>query len=352
MQKSRIHWIDVTKGVLILLMVFGHVANIAGRQGIDDSFLIKCMFFTSLYTCFFMQAFIILSGYTSNFEKPLKDFFISQVKTVFIPWMVFCTLCHLYRMLVYGSDIFYVINGQKYFFLIEDFWFLQVLFFGKIIYWFLHKYINSDIIRAGVLLCMMFVGFSIFAMHDNVEETYHYSNYLHYKDLLCMVFFLWFGNYCRRKDVFKYLEGKYLLVLLTLYLFGHILRFIFRMKGLNELLIAPVVLSHGGNAINPLQIPAYLYYVILGSFSCFGIMKFINSNRFLEYFGKNSLVVYCVHFIFLDISIRLMYMLLPPNSVLSALAFIICTISLTLLGSTVFIYLTKFKPFNYLIGKF
>lgn len=349
MQRPRIHWIDVTKGVLILLMVFGHVANIAGSQGIDVTFLNKCMFFSIFYTCFFMQAFIILSGYTSNFDKPLQDFFISNVKTVFIPWMVFSVLCHLYNMIVYGSGLFFVINGHKYFFLIEHFWFLQVLFFGKIIYWFLHKYINSDVIRAGVLLCMMLAGFSIFAMHDNVKETYHYCNYLHYKDLLCMVFFFWFGNYCRRKDVFKYLGGGYLLVCIALYLFGHIL---FRMKGLNELLITPVVLSHGGNAVNPLQIPAYLYYVILGSFSCFGIMKFINSNRFLEYFGKNSLVVYCVHFIFLDISIRMMNILLPPNSVLSALAFIVCTISLTLLGSTVFIHLTRIKPFNYLIGKF
>lgn len=351
MQK-RIRWIDVTKGVLILLMVFGHVANIAGRQGIEDTSLIRCMFFTSLYTCFFMQAFIILSGYTSNFDKPFKEFFTSLFKTVFIPWMVFCSLCQLYRMFVYGSNLFYVINGQKFFFLIEDFWFLQVLFFGKLIYWILHKYVNNDIIRAGVLLIMMLVGFSIFALHDNLNETYHYNNYLHYKDLLCMTFFLWFGNFCRRKDLFKYIEGKWLLVVLSLYLLGHFLRFYLRMKGLDELLIAPVVLSHGGNVVNPLQIPAYLYYVLLGSFSCFGIMKLINSNMFLEYCGRNSLVIYCVHFIFLDVTIRVMNMLLPPNSILKAVVFLLCTLTITLIGSAAFISLTKFKPFNYMIGKF
>ena len=226
---------------------------------------------------------------------------------------------------------FLTIDGQRYFFLIEDYWFLHVLFFGKLLYYFIYRFIRRDIFRVAILLAMMVCGFTIFAVHSDMPDTYHYSNYLHYKDLLCMIFFLWVGNYCRRKNLFEYIKG---------------------MKGLDELLIAPVIISHGGNAISPLQIPAYLYYVLLGSFLCFGIMYWINKCSLLEYFGRNSLVVYCMHFLFLGISVKVVNTILPPVNIISALLFIISSLGLVLLLCSVIIYLTKYKPFNYLIGKF
>lgn len=351
MTKQRIHWIDATKGILILLMVLGHVVSSADNHGGNNTFLKQFMSFSSLYSCFFMQAFIILSGYTSNFDKTFKAFSISLVKTILLPWMAFSIIGYLYRVCIYGDGAFYIINGQKYFFLIEDYWFLQVLFFGKIIYWVFYKYIKMDLVRALILLSMMFVGFSRFAMYDDMNSTYHFNNYLHYKDILCMTFFLWLGDIGRRKHLFN-IQGKPFLVVISLYMLGHLLRLFLRIKGIDELWIAPVVISHGGNAINPVQIFAYLYYVVFGSLSCFGIMQYLDKCCILEYFGRNSLVVYCVHFIFLDISAGLISTCLPLTSVVSILLYIICTLALTLLGCSVFIYLTGFKPFRYLIGKF
>lgn len=349
---KRLLWIDVTKGVLILLMVLGHIINKACNSGVASTYLLKCFSLSSLYTCFFMQAFIILTGYTSNFEKSFKDFATSLVKTILIPWLTFSVICQLTRMTSGEGGAFLTIDGQKYFFLIEDFWFLHVLFFGKLLYYFIYRCIRRDIFRAAILLAMMVCGFTIFAVQNDVSDTYHYYNYLHYKDLLCMTFFLWVGNYCRRKNLFEYIKGKYFIIIIILYLIGHALRFFFRMKGLDELLIAPVIISHGGNAISPLQIPAYLYYVILGSFSCFGIMQWINKCSLLEYFGRNSLVVYCMHFIFLGISLKVVNTIMPPVNIISALLFIISSLGLVLLLCSVIIYLTKYKPFNYLIGKF
>lgn len=45
------------------------------------------------------------------------------------------------------------------------------------------------------------------------------------------------------------------------------------------------------------DIPLHIVFVVLGSFVIFGLAKMINSNSFLEYLGKNSLVVYVTHFV-------------------------------------------------------
>lgn len=352
MANSRIAWIDATKGLLILLMVLGHISSIAGDHGVQNVYLTKCLFFSSLYVCFFMQAFLILTGYTSNFDKPVKEFFISLTKTVLVPWVSFSIISQLFRLLNGEGGAFLAINNQKFFFLIEDYWFLHVLFFGKIIYFVIYKMVKNDLVRAVLLLVMMVGGFSIFALYRDSEHTYHFSNYLHYKDTLCMTFFLWVGNYCRRKNVFDLLKGKYLLIIITLYLLGHALRMLFRVKGLDELMIAPVIISHGGNAVSPLQIPAYLYYVILGSFACFGLMQYLRKCSLMEYLGKNSLVVYCSHFIFLNIFVVLVNEFIPPVNIFSAIMYTVLVLTFCLLSCFALIYFTRFKPFNYLIGKF
>lgn len=352
MASQRIHWIDATKGLLILLMVLGHIGNIAGSKGIDNTFLTKSMFFSSLYTCFFMQAFIMLSGYTSNFEKDFISFSKSLFKSIFIPWFSFSTICLLFRIILDGGGIFYIINGQKYFFLFEDFWFLHVIFFGKLAYYVIYKYIKRDEVRSSLLLLMMICGFTIFATHSDTSNTYHYNNFLHYKDFLCMTFFIWFGNYCRRKDLFNKIHGKVFWAALILFVLGHVIRYVFRMKGINELLVAPVIISHGGNAISPLQIPAYLFFVILGSLSCFGIMQYVNKSHLLEYIGRNSLTIYCIHSIFIELYVLLINMFITPLSMGSAYIFIIITLLLVMLSCCGVVILTKYKPFSYLIGKF
>lgn len=115
MASQRIHWIDATKGLLILLMVLGHIGNIAGSKGIDNTFLTKSMFFSSLYTCFFMQAFIMLSGYTSNFEKDFISFSKSLFKSIFIPWFSFSTICLLFRIILDGGGHFLYYKWPKIF---------------------------------------------------------------------------------------------------------------------------------------------------------------------------------------------------------------------------------------------
>lgn len=73
--KERLHWVDVAKGLLIILLLVHHFSSATRRTGIssDQFWFVTC--WQIIYTCFFMQAFFFLSGYCSNFSHPVKLFF-------------------------------------------------------------------------------------------------------------------------------------------------------------------------------------------------------------------------------------------------------------------------------------
>lgn len=70
MPQDRIHYIDVSKGIPMLMVIFHHLTNNAHYtfcietdtfQMIDNINLI--------YMCLFMQAFFLISGYYSSFTE-------------------------------------------------------------------------------------------------------------------------------------------------------------------------------------------------------------------------------------------------------------------------------------------
>ena len=203
--KERIHWIDIAKGVFIILMVLGHISNMSGSQGIDNTLLLKCIFFASLYGCFFMQGFFVLTGYTTNFEKSFKSYIISNIKLLVIPWLSFSIITRLLSHIVFNKPFVESITGDSYFFLFEDYWFIHALLFSKIAYFFIRKYLKTDLFRALVLLFMMVIGFYsiVYYYRLGYENPYHVNNYFHYKDFLCMAFFLWVGDFIKRKELLK-----------------------------------------------------------------------------------------------------------------------------------------------------
>ena len=99
---NRISWVDIAKGLLILIVVWGHVPSIALSQrlglhheGLDE--MGKLMF---VFNCFFMHAFFVLTGYTTNFKKNFLDFFFSSLKSLIIPAFCFSIItCLLYGLL-------------------------------------------------------------------------------------------------------------------------------------------------------------------------------------------------------------------------------------------------------------
>lgn len=148
--KNRIDWIDVAKGVAIVLMIIGHT--------IPHSNLLTFIF------SFHMPLFVILSGITYKTIKnksELKKNLIKYLKKLFLPYaltLFFCIAIDVFKnsenlnVMIFLKEVvkgFIWGNGCNYMFLGKNFtgvgpiWFLITLFFSKIIFDIINLYFNQ-----------------------------------------------------------------------------------------------------------------------------------------------------------------------------------------------------------------
>ena len=76
MTNKRIEWIDIIKGISIIMVVLGHL----------DYCPEFCDYF---YEPFFLTTFLFCFGYTFNSEVGFKEFCKKRVKTLLIPLIIF-----------------------------------------------------------------------------------------------------------------------------------------------------------------------------------------------------------------------------------------------------------------------
>lgn len=117
MKQTRNQWIDVAKGITIILMVLGH------------SSLPKPI--SNYIWSFHMPLFFIASGWMTNWDKyGMQFFFIRKFQTLIIPFCVYSLIVLVWRYLLTGEGLFsWLGNGWDGYAL----WFIPVLFLALII---------------------------------------------------------------------------------------------------------------------------------------------------------------------------------------------------------------------------
>lgn len=87
MSKKRQHWLDVVKGIAIILVVMGHVGSTYGGDSASHSFNV----FHKLIYSFHMPLFMFVSGYlfTSSMKKNYRATALSKLATYGIPYVFF-----------------------------------------------------------------------------------------------------------------------------------------------------------------------------------------------------------------------------------------------------------------------
>lgn len=85
MTKERLTYIDVAKGLLMVLVVFHHVDGNATKYGIINSAVDDIHAFSNIFVSFFMPCFFIITGYCSNFTKPFVRFLLGSIKGIMLP---------------------------------------------------------------------------------------------------------------------------------------------------------------------------------------------------------------------------------------------------------------------------
>ncbi len=163
MNKKRIEWLDIARGICIFLMIICHACGSSGRWGI----------FNSLTGVFFLVFFFWSAGICFSGKRSLPEYIKRQFSKLIIPYTVVTSINLLYRIYhrrVHGSTrlikvcnlILSMINARSNYFNIGPFesfgigpvWFLVCLFFASIIY----KIVREFKYRGVIIIVLMLIG--------------------------------------------------------------------------------------------------------------------------------------------------------------------------------------------------
>lgn len=155
MSPGRNNYIDNAKGILIILMVFGHVF-------LDDALVDVVEW---VYT-FHMPAFFIINGmlfhYSSILNKNYLQVFVKYILTIIIPLIFSECVGALTYIVRYGftQSIFgFAYNTLTYHFNNGPDWFLVVLFLADMLFVALYKMIKGKNVQICISFTIMLVAF-------------------------------------------------------------------------------------------------------------------------------------------------------------------------------------------------
>lgn len=282
---KRLAYLDIAKGLLITCLCFHHITQALRINGISDILLWPNASF-AWYACYFMQAFFIITGFCTNFEKSAKEFFLNNIKTLLIPSIAITITRRFFLYSVYGIPN----QTTLQWFYLE--WFLITLLLCKIILWLIVRYLKKDqvfLIGGGISVVMLLV-----CTFDTLN--FSFTQWLYYKNVLAMFAFLFIGWALK--------NGKYDLKTFQKYgfhmfIFLQILHYSFNVD-------YPIVTASVDLYIR--EVPLYLLCSFSGSMFILHISKILErySCTLLQDIGKNTLVIYGFHYIYVRLAVLLL----------------------------------------------
>lgn len=251
--KHYIEWIDVAKGIGILLVIVGH-----------------CIFpLHVLIDVFHMPLFFFIAGITFS-HKSDTEFLVSKVNRIGIPycfWMVVSALLSMIPHPYTGP-----FNGPL--------WFLQSIFISLII---MHVLLGGGQKTGFILFLFLFIV-SWILVNGNI-------NVLPFDLSRSIVGFLYIYIGFIFRDKFKpqYSVNQLIsLLIISLTIFSVLFCYLYKFRHITGAFFNLSIYSDD-----------YFFVVICslaGIASTIFLSKFIKHSRWLCWMGRNSLVIMCVHF--------------------------------------------------------
>lgn len=327
MEKKRIVYFDVAKGILILLLVFAHFRSAINRVPFESDYFSWVYGWNNIFTCFYMPAFFFISGYCSNFSKPLRDFLISLTKNLLLPLITLNVIDVMLSSAVNQQNFVHnlYVNVTHY----GGLWFLNALLVGKLINYFIAKAPKRS--WGGYLLLMLVISI-VLNQYDIGQNVFYYQHGL------VTSFWVGLGKIFRERINWYEVIMKW-----SLYLYPFVAITSF---------VKPVAFVGTAHFLSLGSLPFHVFYSLVGTFFLLNICRRIGESKVLEYWGKHSIVVYALHFTpLLFLTINLWEIMTPDNGLIFLLYFIILYV-LEYSICWLLMKLFEFRPFCYLIGKF
>lgn len=334
---NRLHYIDVYKGILLILVVIHHAPLVCSKfnNPYMDTYWIN-----NIIIAFFMPAWFVATGYCSNFEKPFTQFLWKNFKGIMLPCFTLYCINHILQCIntFFFEDsswmtISFWLNPGIRTFITEGgvYWFLSALFISKMTYWLVNKFICEKC--HTIFFIILFVG-GLF-----LYQTEIIHNYFFFQHAMMLSVFLLLG-----KEIKKYenLLSKYISMLsFTFFVMVLVLSFL-------EIGIPAITRDI---TVTPLSSMLFLLLSTLGSITALFFAKAISKSKILEYIGQGSIVMYAFNYVTLMFVANLTVSLFKPESMVTSIICFLCIIIISILLLIFYYWLLK-KYIRVILGKF
>lgn len=336
-QKQRVPYVDMAKGILILMVMIGHMQNVCKELSVHDEVFATIDHLEWFWGPFFMPAFFVITGFCSNFNKPFKSFLISNVKGILIPAFTLGILARwigllnvpdvsLHSLFSLGVKNF-IINGGS-------FWFLAALFLSKLTFYVISKFLSNLKVVGIIVIILHIVGFYMF-------ENSICRNYWYFQHSMMLTIYLYVGQRIKEskilfdsKKLTLSLWGGYLITVSIILILGY---------------ESPHI-AHNVTITNITFIPHFMFS-IWGAILILVTAKQFKTIKVICYLGKNSLIYYCLHINLLFLIVTLYGGMLGRSLLFSIFCWLTTIVSVVLL-CTIASYVLNTKYINYILGKF
>ncbi len=336
MQKERLSYIDVAKGVLILFLLMGHALLFIRNEGVNDSFIngfqnIRIF----LWTPYYMPAFFVITGFCSHFNKPFLPFLWKNFKILKIPAIIFGTVLVVLTMMSHHTlSVSGLLHHAILCWINSGLWFLDALFISKLLYWGIHLFCKSEIVQFISCLSLFCIGFILYRYLMPGKD---FGSIQH---ALMMTQFLFVGQWMKhhQQSVLCYKVTVLSVVLYIITAFS-----VFYMETSIPFITNKIKLDE-------FSIIPFLLLATCGSQVIIYLCKVLPNNIYIEYIGRNSLVYYIFNTLALNIAVKL----LSPhmNSHLMCIVLYVIVMIFTCAILTFINWIVSNKYLQFTLGKF
>lgn len=325
---GRIVWVDIFKGMLMLLIILSHTggAEIYGK----------------FYTPVFLSGYFWISGYLTKSGRDFKHFILSKLKGLIIP---FCSLGIINAVIAIIVESDAISNRVQ--FLIsrryawDDLWFIACLFSAQCIFWGVEKIcLSIDKNRTKKYWRLLLLFTSAIAMIARLYiRIINFSLPFQFENACISSLFIALGF------LFKHLESK---IYISYSIFCTI-NFI--------LYLALIVIFDNNVSVHNAQYGSFIIYTlsaISGIFVLTTLCMNIENNlhlkniiRILEFIGQNTLVYYAFQSKIIKVlNIVAEFLFLPKDAYIFPLVVTVITASVLFIPAFI---MNRFFPV--LVGK-
>lgn len=147
LSKKRVGYVDLYRGIGIILMIMAHI----GFGGVFDHYIHS----------FHMPMFFFVSGYFFK-QNSAHKFFKQKIKTLLLPYILYAIFIYLGWKALFRNPEDSLIRTLLYMnstkFVAAALWFLTALFVSNAVYWLIHTFAKRDIYISILVLLIALCG--------------------------------------------------------------------------------------------------------------------------------------------------------------------------------------------------